>query len=575
MYKKIRDLILLSTILVASNAYAQQQGSLPSAVAGQVIVGFVPGAPGLAVANAHRQAGAVPMQTPAAQALAAINATVVRVGSGNVTAAIASYESNPNVLYAEPNYLRAIIPDEGEDPPWPVGLGIDYFAEQYGLNNTGQSFFYDPYTAIPGAISGIPDADIDAPEAWELNTGSSSVVVAVLDSGVDCAHADFVGKCVDEINLGPSPTLADDIGHGTHVAGIIGANGNNGIGVAGVGWYTSIAAIKVCYEEYDIFLGLIGLCDAAASAAGMIHAADQGYQVINMSYGGPEGSIAEQNAAAYAWGEGVVLVAAAANAYSNTQMYPAAFPDVMAVAATDYYDNLAGFSSFGNTWVSIAAPGDTIFGTLPHAACGLPQGDPDGCYGWLSGTSMASPMVAGAAAVVWSHQGGAATNVSVKDALEANADVTGALGQNMQAWTQNGRLNLLAALENAGGGAPPPPPPPAGDPGIHVGDLDGSSMNAGSTWMAEVIVTVHDENGAPVAGVSVSGSWTGGVISAGDCPSLTNASGQCTVVSSPLAKKIGGANFSISNLSGASPYQSAANDDPDGDSDGTNITVVK
>lgn len=503
--------------------------------------------------------------------LAAINATVVQVGSGDVPAAIAAYERNPNVLYAEPNYLRAIIPNEGEDPPWPNGLGIDYFAEQYGLHNTGQSFFYDQYTGTPGALSGVADADINAPEAWEISTGSPSVVVAVLDSGVDCLHADLIGKCVEEINLGPSPYLTDELGHGTHVAGIAAATGNNGIGVAGVGWQTSIAAIKVCYEQYDFLFGLIGLCDSAASAAAMIHAADQGYQVVNMSYAGPSGSAAEQSAAAYAWSNGVVLVAAAANSYSTTQMYPAAFNDVIAVAATDYYDNLAGFSSFGSSWVSLAAPGHTIFGTLPHAACGISQSDPLGCYGWLSGTSMASPMVAGAAAVVYAHQGGSATNQSVKDALQANARITGALGQNMLAWTQNGRLDLLAALENSGPVAPPPP----GDPGIHVSDLDGSSINAGSTWMAQVIVTVHDENHVPVAGVQVSGTWSGGASGAGSCASLTNGSGQCTIVSSGIAKKNGTASFSVGNLVGSSVYQSTANHDSDSDSNGTTITVVK
>lgn len=575
MGTKVRVLLFLSTALLALSAGAQQQVTLPTTVPGQIIVGFEPGTPGTAVAEAHRQAGAVPLQTPTALTLGAVNAALVELPAGNVSAGIAVYERNPNVRYAEPNYVRA-IPDEGEDPPWPVGLGIDYFAEQYGLHNTGQSFFYDQYTGVPGAITGAPDADIDATEAWDLSQGSPLVTVAVLDTGVDCLHADLLGKCVEETKFSPSQTLTDDIGHGTHVAGIIGATGNNGIGVAGVGWTTSIAAIKVCYEYYDI-LTVTGLCDAADSAAGMIHAADQGYEVINMSYAGPEASQLEQDAVAYAWSHGVVLAAAAANAYETTPMYPAAFNEVIGVAATDWYDNLAGFSNFGNTWVSLAAPGYHIFNTMPNAACGLPDGDPYGCYGWLSGTSMASPMVAGAAAVVSAYLGAGATNVAVRDALEMNADVTGALGQDMLVWTQHGRLNLLGALENAGaGGAGGGGGGGAADPGIHVGDLDPGAVNQGSTWMAQVTVTVHDENEMPVSGVSVSGTWSGGASGGGTCTGVTDDAGQCVVSSTSIAKKLGTATFTIGNLAnGGDPYMSAANHDDDGNSNGTTITVVK
>lgn len=564
MLQHIRLLIALGICLASFTAAAQQAGpALPSFVADQVIVAFEPGTPGLAVANAHRQAGGTPLRS-----IGAIGAVVVRVPSGRVSAAVASYAGNPNVRYAEPNYLRPLIlPNEGSDPPPPMGLGIDYFDEQYSLHNTGQSFYYDPLTGQLGALMGVPDADIDAPEAWDLDTGSPAVTVAVLDSGIDCLHADLVGKCVENINLGPSDTTDDIIGHGTHVAGIIGATGNNGIGVAGVSWNTTLASIKVCYEYYDILFGLVGLCDAAASAEGMIHAADSGYQVVNMSYAGPDGSQAEADAAAYAWNNGVVLVAAAANAYERTEMYPAAFPEVIAVAATDWFDNLAGFSNFGS-WVSLAAPGSNVFGTLPHAACGIPQNDPYGCYGWLSGTSMASPTVAGAAALVWSYLGGAGSNAAVRTALEANADVTGALGQNMLSWTEHGRLNLFSALQNAGAGGPPPPPP---GPGIHIGDLDGSTVNQGSTWMARVAIIVHDENHSFVDGATVQGVWSGGYAGADSCSTV---GGQCFVETGSMPKRNGAANFVVTGILGET-YQAGANHDPDADSDGSSITVVK
>jgi thermitase len=230
--------------LSGSAVFAQNVSGPPPFVADQVIVGFQPGTPGSLVAEAHRQAGAAELRR-----LDAIGAQLVQVPAGAVLAAVAAYERNPNVRYAEPNYLRPmVLPDEGQDPPRPFGLGIDYFDEQYGLHNTGQAFFYDQMTGAPGAIAGTADADIDAPEAWELSTGSPAITVAVLDSGVDCDHADLAGKCVEIINFGPSDTTEDVIGHGTHVAGIAAATGDNGIGTAGVGWQTSIANIKVCWD---------------------------------------------------------------------------------------------------------------------------------------------------------------------------------------------------------------------------------------------------------------------------------------------------------------------------------------
>jgi thermitase len=572
MMQHARAVTGLALCLAYISAVAQPPNpSIPSSVPGQVVVGFQPGAAGQARAEAHRQAGATPQRV-----IAAIDAAIVQVPVGREAAAIAAYESNPNVRYAEPNYLRLLrIPNEGNDPP----LGIDYFTEQYGLNNFGQGLYYDSYTGETGVITGAVDADIDAPEAWDLDTGSPAVIVAVLDSGVDCLHADLIGKCIDEQNLGPSTTPDDLIGHGTHVAGIIGAQGDNGIGIAGVSWHTSIAALKVCYEYNDWLYGLIGLCDSAASADGITYAANMGYQVINMSYAGPSGSQAEADAAAYAWSRGTLLIAAAGNAYERAPVYPANFPNVVAVAATDWYDNLASFSNFGS-WVSLAAPGYNTFSTLPHALCGISQSDPEGCYGWMSGTSMASPTVAGAAALVWSYMGGAASNASVLLALESGADATGALGQNMLAWTAHGRLNLRGALDAAaagGGGGGGGGGSSAEATSVHVGDLDATKINSGSTVSIQVTVEVHYDTEALASGAIVSGNWTGGYQASNvSCQTPTNGSGRCVVASGPIPKRIGSATFTVTGVTdaGGLPYD-AVNHDPDGDSNGTTIAVVK
>jgi len=177
MINPFRALGASTLLLLSATVLAQAPSpSLPSAIAGQALVTFRPGTPGSEIAAAHRQAGATALRR-----IDALGVEVVAVPSGNVAAVLEAYRNNPNVRYAEPNLLRPLeLPDEGQDPQPPWGLGIDYFAEQYGLHNTGQAFFYDEWTGQSGAISGAVDADIDAPEAWDLDTGSSYVTVAVL-----------------------------------------------------------------------------------------------------------------------------------------------------------------------------------------------------------------------------------------------------------------------------------------------------------------------------------------------------------------------------------------------------------
>jgi thermitase len=550
-------LLIVATALPAEARRPKRVG--PAFVDGQVLVGFQPGTPASARSDAHREAGG-----RVEKSLEQIGVDQVAVAAGTVAQSIAAYQRNPNVRFAEPNYVRVmILPNEGEDPPPPFGTGIDYVREQWGLNNTGQSIYYDPWTGAIGAIAAAADADIDAPEGWELSTGNAGVRIAILDAGIDCLHVDLKTKCVEQrLVTSQSTTLEDVIGHGTHVAAIAAAETNNNKGTAGVGWSSTFGSLKVCYEYYDPFFGLVGLCDTAASASAMIYAADNGYKVVNMSYAGPEASQTEGNAARYAWDHGVVLVAAAANDYARTPMYPAAYPEVVAVAATDWHDNLAGFSNFGSSWVSVAAPGHYIFSALPNAACGIAADDPDGCYGWLSGTSMASPHVAGAAALVWAKLGTTATPQQVRAAIEGGADKIGTLGQNFLAWTQHGRLNVHGALT----GTTPPP-----TVSVHVGDMDASaSATQGGRWTAIVTIVVHDAAETPVSGISVAGSWSGGASGGSSCVTV---SGVCQV-SKQVQKNSASATFSVTSLSGAS-YAAALNHDPDGDSSGTAVTVSR
>lgn len=562
---------------VAHAGPANRSSSAPAFVQDEVLVKFVPGTPAAEMAQTHGRVGGRVINT-----LARIGVQQVKLTGIGVEAAIAAYKQNPNVLYAEPNYLRIMdLPDEGAET-WPYGGGtLDFMTELWGLNNTGQGVYYDEYSGYRGVLTGAVDADIDFAEAWDwemmqANPTSDMVKIAVLDSGVDCSHEDLAAKCL----LGEQRNFADNslgdadyIGHGTHVAGTAAASTDNGLGIASPGWNAKIVPVKVCYEELDpLFYVYTGYCADADIAEGLIYAGDQRYDVANMSFAGPTLSETVRQAIEYAWSNNVVLVAGAGNSYTTDPMYPAAALEVIGVGATDRFDNLAYFSSFGQN-VSLLAPGNNIFSTYSAEACGQIN-----CYTWLSGTSMATPHVAGAAALVVGRMitNGEPDppNQEVRDILENSADATGALGQNFLAWSTEGRLNLYQALLAADGQQPtePPGPDPAGGDGVHVADLDGISINNGGTWTAEVTVTVHDANEALVSGATVSGTWSGG--QAKSCQ--TSGSGSCTVSLPNQLKRVGSVIFTVTGISyGGLPYSSASNHDPDNDSDGTEITVFK
>lgn len=219
----------------------------------------------------------------------------------------------------------------------------------------------------------------NAPAAWKLSTGSPNIVVAVLDTGVDATHPDLRGKLVpgwDFVNGDAEP--ADDHGHGTAVAGIVGAASANAEGIVSFCWRCSIMPVKV--------LGADGSGTHEQVAAGIRWAVDRGARVLNLSLGGSDSSTTLAGAVAYARERGAMVVAAAGNAGLDAVSYPAAYPGVVAVAATDEADALYGWSNRGSA-VAVAAPG-TNFTTLAG-----------GGYGSFAGTSSATPVVAGIAAL--------------------------------------------------------------------------------------------------------------------------------------------------------------------------------
>jgi len=233
---------------------------------------------------------------------------------------------------------------------------------------------------------------IEADWAWNITTGSATVLVAIVDTGIDYTHPDLAANYAplgfDWVNMDADPR--DDFGHGTHCAGIVAAVLNNSIGVAG------LAQVRIMSEKV-LDSGGYGYWDWVAN--GIIHATDSGADIISMSLGGYGDSELVHEAVKYAYDSGVLVVAAAGNDNTNMKSYPAGYDEVIAVAATDQYDNKAYFSNWGD-WIELAAPGVDIYSTMPTYWVtmnnyGFPMN-----YAYMSGTSMACPHVSGLAALV-------------------------------------------------------------------------------------------------------------------------------------------------------------------------------
>lgn len=295
------------------------------------------------------------------------------------------------------------------------------FRTQYNLDNLGQT-------------AGTPDADIDAPEAWELHTGDvGTVTLAIIDTGINL-HDEFTGRLIPGINTNNSSTpddTSDGTGHGTHVAGIAAATGNNGIGIAGVTWGALLMPVRTRNAS--------GFGSIISTAVGIMWAADNGADVANLSlqFYDLDAGTAQffDDAVNYAHDAGVLLVAIAGNATAAGERRPVAYParlaNCMAVSATTDRDELAVFSNIGDE-VDVAAPGDHIWSTAG-----------DGGYEFLSGTSMASPLVAGLAALVKSFNP-QLTNDEIRTILTESADDLGEPGRDPQ--FGYGRINAYRAL---------------------------------------------------------------------------------------------------------------------------------
>lgn len=262
---------------------------------------------------------------------------------------------------------------------------------------------------------------------WDLSRGSQDVIVAVIDTGVDLDHADLADNLVEGINVideGKRPY--DDVGHGTHVAGIIAAIVNNYEGVSGMSWFNKVMPIKA--------LDHTGAGSTYSVAQGIIWAVDNGAQVINMSLGNYYASNFLHDAIKYAYDRDVILISATGNDDTDEPGYPAAYPEVLAVAATNAYEQRALFSNFGH-YVDVTAPGENIASTYPGNE-----------YAAMSGTSMASPHAAALAAMIRSANP-LLSNEDVMDIMRQSALDLGQPGRDI--YYGYGQIDVAAALEQA------------------------------------------------------------------------------------------------------------------------------
>ena len=240
---------------------------------------------------------------------------------------------------------------------------------------------------------------IETPQAWDTTSGGPGVQVAILDTGITDNHTDLTGKVDSWVNFTDAASSYDNNSHGTHVAGIVAAMTNNNLGVAGTGRDSRLQSVKVLNDSGSGYYSWV--------ANGIYWAADNGAEVINMSLGGTSRSTALEQAVNYAWSKGVVLAAAAGNNGSSSRLYPAYYANNIAVAATDQNDRKASWSNYGS-WVDVAAPGVSIVSTTP-----------DENYAYYSGTSMATPHVAGVAALIFDAFPGY-TNQQVREPPRVN-----------------------------------------------------------------------------------------------------------------------------------------------------------
>ena len=382
-------------------------------VPGEVVVQFRAGARGRDVAAARGLAVVAELGVPGRGV-----PSLVSTAGRPVDQVLAELRTDPAVEYAEPSYRLQVL---NEGSVTAVGVNDPLTAGQYSLDR------------------------MRIRDAWSIETGGSGLV-AVLDTGVQGDHPDLTGRVMPGYDfVNDDSNAADDNGHGTWVAGIIAANANDGYGVAGISWTDKILPVKIMDEN--------GTGNTSDLIAGIRWSADQGATVINMSVGGFPYSQAVQDAVNYAWNKGAVLVGAAGNNNREESFYPASLVNVVSVSASQSDDEFSHWSSYGAA-VDVSAPGSAVQTTNCVASiCPNPEW---GSHTYISGTSFATPNVAGVIALIRARYP-TYTPAQVVSRLTSTVDDLGYAG-----WDNRfglGRVNAYRAV----GASVAASPRPAGD----------------------------------------------------------------------------------------------------------------
>jgi thermitase len=358
-------------------------------------------------------------------------------GSEDPARAAARLAGLPEVVWAEPNGSCQVL----------LAPNDTYYPSQWAHNNTGQAVRYG------GGSVGTADCDTDTDQAWDLQTGSSSLVLAVIDTGVDTGHPEFSGRVVagyDFVNSDSNP--ADDQGHGTCCAGIALGKGNNSQGIAGVAWGVKLMPVKVMDSSGSGYFFWI--------ADGITWAADHGAKILSLSLGSSTNSSLVETAVNYAYGLGCALFCATGNSNGSSLMYPAGYANAIAIGALSPCNERKHPSSCdGEYWwgsnygtgLDFLAPGVRIHTADIRGTGGFGSGD---YITDFNGTSSAAPQAAGIGALVWSENP-ALTNDELRTLLRGYCDDLGVAGYDTE--TGYGRLNAYQAVLHAGSGVEPPP----------------------------------------------------------------------------------------------------------------------
>jgi hypothetical protein len=500
IFKFTRFLLLLALIfgitLTTGEAQAQEEAFSEIAPAeisgeyapGQLLVKFKPGTASSGIEDIEKNLGVSTLKT-----IPGINARVMSIpAEKQVAEMIEVLKKSPWVEYAEPNYIcykTVTVPDD------------TYFPYQWSCNQTS-------------------DHDIDAPEGWDITTGSSSVIIAIIDDGIDYNHEefpsgklwinpstnttgyDFAGNCQclpkEDKNCTPDSDVMHESGigsgHGTATAGIAAADTNNAKGIAGISWASVIMPLKVensCGHIYHSYL-----------ADAIIFAVDNGAHIISMSLGSASSTTALEDACRYAWENGTVIVVSSGN--ENTQInYPARYPTTIAVGATNEIDNRIYPGNPGNEWsapqgsnygpeLDVVAPGINIYAT-DWSASG--EGYDPGAYTpYFGGTSASCPFVAGEAALLLAKDS-SLSNERVRSIIRSSAeDQVGESSEDtagFDIYYGYGRINLYNALS-----APTKP-----DLTLTTSDINFSDDNPSSGETITISATIHN-NGRDYSEIS-------------------------------------------------------------------------